>query len=250
MKKRILAWLILLLCFVQMPLFADDAAKKPDDAKADNAATKTIPKKQDLQHFEMINLSGVGNLYIKQTDQENFTMEADEELLPLIKVNVKDKTLYIELMDASNHLKANIKYYLNIKTVNSITATGLTNVFIPNGLQTDTLKLSISGFGSEAHININVKQLTAKVDGGAKVEASGVAGVQMVEIHGAGEFDGTKLVGDTATVSIDGSSIAKTNISGKLSVDISGDAEVKYCAKPDITKKISDNGKISRLEGC
>ncbi|HQZ87721.1 MAG TPA: head GIN domain-containing protein [Gammaproteobacteria bacterium] len=246
MQKRILVWLILLLCFVQMPSFADDAEKKTD-----NSETKTIPKKQDLQHFDKINLSGVGNLYIKQTDQENFTMEADEALLPLIKVSVKDKTLYIDLADASSHLKANIKYYLNIKTVNSIIASGLTHIFIPNGLQTDALKLSISGFGSEAHININVKQLTAKVDGGAKVEASGVAGAQMVEIHGAGEFDGTKLAGDIATVSIDGSSIAKTNISDKLSVDISGDAELKYCAKPDITQKISGNGRISRLEsGC
>ncbi|HXH54844.1 MAG TPA: head GIN domain-containing protein [Gammaproteobacteria bacterium] len=250
MKKRILVCLVLLLCFVQAPLFADDAAKKTDDAKADGSATKTIPKKQDLPHFDTIHLSGVGNLYIKQTDQENFTMEAEEALLPLIKVSVKDKTLYIDLTDASKHLKANIKYYLNIKTVNSITATGLTNVFIPNGLQTDALKLSMSGFGSEAHININVKQLIAKVEGGAKVEAKGVADAQVIEIHGAGDFDGTKLAGDTATVSINGSSVAKTNISGKLSVDVSGDAEVKYCGKPDIAKEISDNGKISRLEGC
>ncbi|HEV2523892.1 MAG TPA: head GIN domain-containing protein, partial [Gammaproteobacteria bacterium] len=230
MKQRILVWLILLLGFVQMPSFADDAA------------TKTLPKKQELQHFDTISLSGVGNLYVKQTDEESFTMEADEVLLPLIKVSVKDKILYIDLADASNHLKANIKYYLNIKTVNSITATGLTNVFIPNGLQTNALKLSMSGFGSEAHININVNQLTLKVEGGAKVEAKGVADAQVIDIHGAGEFDGTKLAGNTATVSVNGSSVAKTNISGKLSVDISGDAEVKYCAKPDITQKISDNG--------
>ncbi len=246
MRKRILIGLVFLLCFVQMPLFADDVTKKTD-----NTATKTTPKKQELQHFDTINLSGVGNLYIKQTDQENFTMEADETVLPLIKVSVKDKTLYIDVAKASEHLKSKITYYLNIKTVNNITASGLTRIFIPNGLQTDTLKLSISGLGSEAHINLNVKQLAAKIDGGAKIEASGVAGAQMVEVHGAGEFDGTKLVGDTATVYIDGTSVAKTNVSAKLSVDISGDAQLKYCAKPDITQKISDNGKISRLEsGC
>lgn len=243
MKKWILIWLFFLCSFVQIPSFADDA-------KTDNAAAKATAKKQDLQHFDTISLSGVGNLYIKQTDQENFTMEADETLLPLIKVSVKDKTLYIDLMDASSHLKANINYYLNIKTVKSITASGLTNIFIPNGLQVDTLKLSINGFGNEAHININVNQLTAKAEGGAKIEASGIADTQVVGVHGAGEFDGTKLKGDTATVTLNGTSMAKTNISGKLSVNISGDAEVKYCAKPDITQDISDNGKISRLEGC
>jgi hypothetical protein len=241
MKRWVLVWLFILGYFVPMLSFADDAATK--------AAAKK-QEKQDLQHFDTINLSGVGNLYIKQTDEENFTMEADETLLPLIKVSVKDKTLYLDLADASNHLKANINYYLNIKTVNNITASGLTHIFIPNGLQTNTLKLSISGFGSEADININVKQFTAKIEGGAKIEANGIATAQVVDIHGAGEFDGTKLVGDTATVAINGSSIAKTNISGNLSVDISGDGDIKYCGKPNITKNISDNGKIARLEGC
>jgi len=237
MQKRILV-LMTLLCFVQMPSFAD------------KAATQTIPKKQELQHFDTINLSGVGNLYIKQTDQENFTMEAEEALLPLITVSVKDKTLYINVAEASKHLKAKINYYLNIKTVNNIRSSGLTHIFIPNGLETDTLSLMISGLGSEADININVKQLTTKIEDGAKVVASGIANIQTVAIHGAGEFDGAKLVGDTATIAISGSSIAKTNISGKLSVNISGDGEVKYCGKPNITQAISDNGKISRLDGC
>src|SRR5690349_11249963 len=136
MKKGILsclACLISLLSFIPVCSFADDTA------------AKAVTKKQDLQHFDTISLSGVGNLYIKQADQENFTLEADDTLLPLIKVSVQDKTLYIDLANASDHLRAKINYYLNIKTLNSITASGLTNVFIPNGLQTDTLTLSISG---------------------------------------------------------------------------------------------------------
>jgi len=239
MKKRISAWLLVLICFVPFYSVADDAAPKP------------VAKKQDLQHFDTINLSGVGNLYIKQSDQENFTLEADETLLPLIKVNVKDKTLYINLEDASEHLKAKINYYLNIKTLNSITANGLTNVFIPSGIQTNTLKLSINGLGAEADININVKQLILKVESGAKVLASGIANTQIININGAGEFDGTKLVGDTGTIEINGSSVAKTNIAGNLTANVSGDGVVQYCGKPNITQNIDDNGKVSRLEsGC
>lgn len=241
MKKWILSGLVIVVCLMPVCLLADNTSVKP------------IPnaKKQDLQHFEAINLSGVGSLYIKQTDEENFSLEADEALLPLIKVSVKDKTLYIDLKDASAHLKAKISYYLNIKTVNNIVASGLTNVFIPNGLKTDVLKFSINGLGNEANININVKQLITKIEGGAKVTASGVASTQIVNLNGAGEFDGTKLVGDIATVTLNGSSVAKTNISGKLMANISGDGQVQYCGKPNITQKIEDNGKISRLEsGC
>lgn len=241
MKKGILSCvtcLISLLSFIPVCSFADDAA------------AKAVTKKQDLQHFDTISLSGVGNLYIKQTDQENFTLEADDTLLPLIKVSVQGKTLYIDLANASDHLRAKINYYLNIKTLNSITASGLTNVFIPNGLQTDTLTLSISGLGTEADININVKQLTAKIEGGAKIIATGVANAQTISVNGAGEFDGAKLVGDSATIAINGTSVAKTNVASNLTASIAGDAEVKYCGKPDITKDISDDGKISRLSGC
>jgi hypothetical protein len=241
MKKWILFGLVLLACFTPLYLLAANAPAKP----------LPNPKKQDLQHFDAINLSGVGNLYIKQTDEESFTLEADETLIPLIKVSVKDKTLYIDLKDASSHLKSKISYYLNIKTVNNITASGLTNVFIKNGLKTDALKFSISGLGSDADININVKQLTAKIEGGAKLTGRGVASTQVVSVKGAGEFDGTKLVGDTATLDINGTSVAKTNISNQLAVNISDDGQVQYCAQPNITQKIEDNGKISRLEsGC
>lgn len=238
MKKRI--WVILICCLSIVP----------PCSSADKTPAKPASKKQDLQHFDTINLSGVGNLYIKQTDQENFTLEADDTVLPLIKVTVQDKTLYIDLANASDHLRAKINYYLNIKTLNSITATGLTNVFITDGLQTDALTLSISGLGNEADININTKQLTAKIEGGAKVVATGVANNQTVSINGAGEFDGTKLAGDAATVSLNGTSIAKTNVTGNLTANIAGNAAVKYCGKPDITEDISDDGEISRLSGC
>lgn len=228
--------ILALLCMASFGCWAADAASKP-------AST------QDLPHFEAIHLSGLGELYIKQRDQENFSVEADEKLLPLVQMSVKDKTLYIGLKEGSQS-SPNIKYYLNIKDIQRISSSSASKIFIADGLQTPQLQVDIGGFGGEATLNLNVKKLVVNIEGGGKIMASGIANTQTISIRGAGEFEGKSLVGDSAVLQLTGTGVAKINVRDTLKVELSGDSAVQYCAKPNISQSVSDNGKLTRLEGC
>jgi len=221
------------------------AAEAKTDKKA--ASSKITAEKHNLEHFTMINLSGVGDLYIKQSDQENLTVEADDSLLPLIKVYVKDKTLYLDLKDAASHTQAKIKYYLTIKDIQDINSYSSSTIYIQEGFEGDKLNIALNSFG-EANIKVNVKKFTAKIEGGGRIEANGFGPEQEITIVGAGEFDGSKFLGKTATLHVSGSGIAKVDVVGNVAANGSGEAKIMYCGTPVISRQLTEKSTLGALD--
>lgn len=249
MKLRtLLSVIVSVFCLILSvnPCYAADEAKKTDEAKKPAATEKAPIKKQDLKPFTAVTLSGVGNLHITQSKQEGLTVEAPDELLPLVMVYVKDRTLYIDLKDASKHSEAKINYYLSVKNLDNIISYSSSGVYIKDGLEGNSLNLSIGNLG-EARILVNVNKLAMKIDGGGKIEAKGSAVEQQITINGAGEINARKLSGSSATVNITGSGEISTKVTDKLAVTIAGDGIVRYCGKPQITQEISTNAKVEAL---
>lgn len=71
MEKQMLVW-VAITTFIVAPLsFAAPLVKET------TPGGKSVKQKQNLPSFNTVNLSGVGNLYIKQSDQESLEVEAD-----------------------------------------------------------------------------------------------------------------------------------------------------------------------------
>jgi hypothetical protein len=236
--------LSVLSLLLNSPLMADPT---PTSQTTKVAISKAVDEKKNLGYFNKINLSGIGDLYIKQSAEESFTVEAEDTILPLIKVYVKDKVLFLDLKDASSHTQANIKYYLTIKDLQSIDSFSSSTIYLSEGFNGDTLNISLNSLG-EANIKVNVKTLNVKIEGGGKLQARGVANELGLIIKGAGEFDGSQLQGKTGVLTIDGTSLAKTDVSDSLSITATGDAKIMYCGSPVITRQISGKGTVTALD--
>lgn len=268
MRGPRLAWLIVwFLCLNSYPLYAVDETNpsnsKPEDNKQ-NAVPSTNPGttvpgvviikkkssndknssgKKELEPFTAVSISAIGNLYIKQSKDENFTVEAPDDVLPLVIVYVKEGTLYIDLKDASKHAEAKINYYINVKKIEKITSYSSADIFIKDVLEGDTLDLSIGNLG-EANVRLNVNKVNAKIDSGGQITLQGSATEQNYTINGAGEINANRLSGKTATATIIGSGSIVTEVTDKLSTTIAGDGEVHYCGSPEINRKITGKGKV------
>lgn len=213
-----------------------------NDQKTNSTATQNELKKKPLLHFNAIELSGVGDLYITQSTEENFTVEAPDDILPLVVVYVKEGILYIDLKDSSKHTDAKINYYLNVKNIKSINAYSSSVIHIKDRLETDELTLSVANLG-EANVYLSVKKLIAKIDGGGKIVAKGSAEVQSISIKGAGEFNAAHLSGKSAALDINGSGAAKLRVTDNLTVSGTGDGKIQYCGQPNVVRQIT--GKVS-----
>lgn len=239
MERKNFGWLVIFLVssVLGFAVYADQ------DKPKDNSKKEVT----NLPPFNAVSLSGVGNLYITQSNEQGFEVEAEATLLPAVVVYVKDKTLYIDLKSTSASNKSKLNYYLRIKDLQKIESFSNSVISIPDGLEGKVLNLSLNSFG-EANLKIAVDKLIAKIDGGSKIDVKGSATEQEVQITGAGEFNGSKLVGQKAVFSIEGAGAAKAHVSDSLSAKISGEGEIKYCGKPTIIRDITGKGVVSPLD--
>ncbi len=97
------------------------------------------------------------------------------------------------------------------------------------------LYLDISG-GVEAGIyNVNAQTVYIDAKGAADIEISGMAENFSLEIAGAGELDGKRLLCKSASIEISGAGEADISVTDDLYVKISGAGEVEYYGSPDVT---------------
>jgi len=238
-RKKLLLSSVFLILFLPRMLIAKEESK---DNKVDTGLG--ITHKRELEHFDVINLSGLGSLYLKQSATQNLSIEADNTILPLLKISVVNRVLNIEMREASSHEKAKIAYYLNVKTIKKINSSGGGSIVIEEGFNAQALNLSINNLG-EAHIKkLNVGNLNVKLAGGATMEVSGVADQQSISINGAAEFNGIKLSGQVANVNINDMGVAKVNVSNSLTAAIIGEGMVQYCGHPNITRQATSSAAV------
>lgn len=226
----------------------------PAQTKQIKTDNEQNPKKEDaqavqnLQFFDSVIISSLGTLHIKQSNEPNFTIEADKKVLPLIITYVKDKVLYIDMKNQNENSQAKIDFYLNVKNLKNITLTSTATVNIDD-FTLNELNLSVSNFG-ESNIRIFAEKFTGSIEGSGKINAVGAAQIQNININGAGEFHGAKFSGKEATVNINGSGMVSTAVETTLNVNISGEGIVQYCQEPKITKEIKGKGKVSPSSEC
>jgi hypothetical protein len=222
-----------------LPLTMADTNPKAANNTPTAKNTKAPAPMQKLPKYNAVQLSGVGDLYISRAAaEEGVTVEADDSLLHLIKVSVDNKVLLLDLKNASEHTEAKITYHLYVKDLQKVTSNSTSTLYMTGPFKTDTLDVVMGGLG-EANLDLVVNQLNIKIDGGAKIVAKGIAGVQNISINGAGEFDGTKLLGKSSAILVNGSGLAKLNVSDQLDIKAYEDAIVKYCGQPTVTKDTS-----------
>lgn len=230
---------------VQLSADSFDATKNSKVSAIDSKDVSSQTKK--LQYFDTIVLSGMGNLHIKQSEEQSLVVKAEPAVLQLVKAFVKDNTLFLDLQNASKLEKVELNYYLTIKDIKSIQSFSSSAIVIEDPIKLDKLTLSIKSFG-EMNVNLNVSKLIAQIQGAGKIKARGVAKEQIVQIDGAGEFIGNTLKGEKVSVEITSAGVAKTNASDQLLIKIPQEGTVQYCGQPSVSKEMSKDGKVEPLD--
>jgi len=210
-----------------------------------------ITKDVEVSDFNKISLSGMGNLILEQGGKEGLRIEAEDNIMDKIIIDLENDTLNIgfkKTLWITPLIKptADINYYVSLKEINGLrisgsgTATGET-------INTDNLDIAISGSG-KINLNINANKITSRVSGSGNFNLSGKADSQKIEISGSGKYFGKELESKKADIRISGSGKTEINASEELDINVSGSGSVFYVGKPTLTQRISGSGKIEQIE--
>lgn len=177
-----------------------------------------VTEKRNVGEFKNIEVSGAFEVQIIAGKESAIEIDADDNLLPLIKTEVSGDTLEIGREKRfSTHNRVKIRVFT--KNVENLETSGASSATLTN-LDNEFLNVDSSGVS-----RVTVAGKTNRL----KIEMSGVSQIKTKELS-------------ASNVSIDGSGASRADVfaSEALTADLSGASHVDYSGNPtEINKKTS-----------
>lgn len=206
---------------------------------------KVVFQNRDLKGYNSISISGAYDIYLKKGETESFVVEADENLLKVIKTEISGTTL--QVYNSENIIRSkDLKLIITNPQLSSMDFSGAIELTTDTGLVFKDLHINISGIG-RIDMNLKADNLTASTSGGADITFRGKAQKFNGIITGTGNIDAENLEALESSIEISGLGKAKLNVSKKLDVNISGFGKVDYKGNPTINQVISGAGKVNKI---
>jgi hypothetical protein len=202
---------------------------------------------RQVSNFTALNLTGVGDVTITQGDSESFSIEAEDNLIPLIETEVRGGVLLIGLRNSTAIVpRKNITMKVGLKKLDNLTLSGAGNIHSA-GITSDRLSLTLTGAGGLQIDKLSASQLTLVLSGTGGAKLAGEVSNQTATLSGVGNYSASELKSSAAKVAISGAGDATVWATDKLDATISGVGSVKYYGSPSLTKQISGAGQVQQL---
>ncbi len=196
-------------------------------------------------------LEGLGEVVIEEGAAEALTIEAEDNLLPLIASSVEDGTLRLGFNRATwrDTIRPTepIRFVISVRELQSFDLKG-SGSMQSSSLHTDQLLLRISGDGDATIEHLESQQLEVHINGTGHVDVAGTVGDQVVEITGSGQVLAGDLDSQTARVTIGGTGDVVVWTHTDLAVNITGSGTVSYWGDPHVSRRdISGTGDVNPM---
>ncbi len=180
---------------------------------------------RDLSEFTSVDVGGVFQVEITAQRDFSVEVEADDNLLPLIKTEVVDGTLRIETTDK---LKSSNPFRIRIS--------------VP-----DIERLDVSGAAKLNLKDLKNSRLTLDSSGASSIALTGETSQLSIDISGSTKVDAEGLSSQKASVKASGASYASVNVSDDIYADASGASTIKYAGSPaNVREETSGASRVTR----
>jgi hypothetical protein len=196
------------------------------EGDAPDESSNVTSESRDVSGFDEVELTGVGELSIQQAESESLMVEAEEDVIPKIRTEVKNNRLVIGPKPSTSiNTTEPINYELTVK---------------------DLSALEVSGSGDVEAEGISTDELAITMGGTRDVEMSGKADRQEVENSGSGDYQAENLKSKEAKIDVRGSGSAVVNASDELEAGVSGSGSVEYVGDPAVEQNVSGAGEVRK----
>ena len=199
-----------------------------DDGVSDGDGVRgsgdVVTESREVSGFDEIVVLGSGDVIVSVTGTESLTIEAEDNIMPLLTTEVNGGRLELG-SDTSFSATQGITYTITAEELDGVT---------------------INGSGDVAASGIDAGSFEVTINGSGGVEPAGASEELTVGINGSGNYDGEDLIASIGTVEVSGSGSAVVNVTDDLTVRIGGSGDVEYLGNPTVTQNISGSGDVSQ----
>lgn len=209
-----------------------------------------ILEKREVSAFTGLEVNYPAYVTIIQGQSNSVTVEADDNLLPQLNTRVSNGKLIIENTEKAWSRRVDP----SDKILITIIVKDLRNVDFPSageviveGIQSDHLKLSVSGAGNISLVDVQLGVCEVNLSGAGSITASGEVNELDINISGAGSFNGKDFKSNSTSASISGVGSASIWVINDLAAYISGVGSINYYGSPSLQKNVSGLGSVNNL---
>ncbi|HET6253145.1 MAG TPA: head GIN domain-containing protein [Puia sp.] len=183
-----------------------------------------------VKGFHGIRVSSAINLYLSQGQEEKVVVSAkDVKMRNRIITEVVDGILIIRLEGKRWHMGDNkLKAYVSYTTLNEITASGASDVYVDGVITGEKLDLNLSG-ASDFKGAVKVNQLSLDQSGASDSHITGqVSGMATIRLSGASDVKGYDLVVEECSAQASGASDIRITVNKQLDADATGASSIYF----------------------
>ena len=215
---------------------------------------------REVSNFDAISLENMGNVYITVGNTEKLTIEAEDNLIPLLTSEVENGVLKLDVVRGRNIDPTKpIIYNVTVKDLKNITLAGSGNIY-STPLKADQMTVMLAGSGNieleevastdfnvtiAGSGNINVDEIStesvdATIDGSGDIQIAGETQEQKLDVFGSGSYLAGDLQSQTIDINISGSGSVTAWVVEHLNASVNGSGNISYYGRPTIDH--TDNG--------
>ncbi|MCO4291795.1 DUF2807 domain-containing protein [Solitalea sp. MAHUQ-68] len=204
-----------------------------------------------VHDFNAISVGGPINVFVTMGNEESLRIEASEENVKNMIVEVKNNTLVLKLKNSSymwKHSEGKINAYVTAKQLRGLTVGGSGSLKVEGTVKADNVDLTVSGSGN-MNLTAEASSLESTVSGSGSIRISGTADKSDITVSGSGSFNGNDLKSNKTSVVVSGSGEARIHTEQALEAVISGSGSVNYSGSPtNIDTKTSGSGRVKKVD--
>ncbi|MDE3253189.1 MAG: DUF2807 domain-containing protein [Bacteroidota bacterium] len=225
---------------VSLGLYAQKTIKDPNAVK------------RNAHNFHAIDISDGIDLYLSQGNEEAVAVSAsDKDYRDKITVEVVDGVLKIYFEKGNRwgfHFgNRKLKAYVSAKTLDGLTASGGSDVFIDQTLKSENLVVHVSG-GSDFRGRVESNTLKLHASGGSDMYISGNTENLSIEASGGSDIHGFDMVSNFCRISTSGGSDVRISANREIDASSSGGSDVYYKGTASIRSSKSGGGSIKKVQ--
>ena len=192
-----------------------------------------------VEAYSGLDISSAFNVVIVQGDHYSLTVEADENLLPIIETKVKRGVLYISTKENIRKFeKMNI--YLTFVDIDRMQISGAVDIESRGVINVKELNLDCSG-ATDVDLSLEVSTLRLDLSGASDIDLEGRCGMFVIDVSGASDLNAYDMKSNDVHIDASGASNVKVFAVSSIKADVSGASDVSYKGNPS-TNDITTSG--------
>lgn len=207
---------------------------------------KIITDKRTVTAFTGIKVGGAFEVEATMGANTSLTIQADDNIVPLIETYVKDNVLYIKTKSINNISNGHVKIFLTTPVLSNIDCSGAAEIKVLNAINYDGKLVIESSGASSVNAILNAPQVAVVASGAGKIELTGNTKDYNLKISGASDVKSSGLLSENTDVHVSGAGNAYVHASVFLKATSSGAGTIYYRGAARVDEHVSGAGTIKK----